>query len=339
VSTLSFVRKVVSVPVYAAVLSTILVACGTVTVKEERRTKGQQSATTTTERETARNGNVAAVNRGLSLTLPTDMPTNVDTVSITLISEAKIEPVPLPAVIEPAGVPSHGIQNLPPCMLPPSKASNPVALGAPCGIGNLIAGLGQGLPWYPRLMAGHPLAAEGIGKLTSGEKVHAKKSEKQGKRKAPSARLGKNELVQPVAFIPLHWMDENRPAGCGFSSDGIGEDDPLAGFLDEKDPLADFVESDQGTAISSSTLNYYFGSDQKQFAIEELDPGTYVVVIELIDSNTGKVIESGETKVVVEAGKVAAANVKLTKVAATTGGVVITVERAPAEVVSQPAKI
>jgi hypothetical protein len=64
-----------------------------------------------------------------------------------------------------------------------------------------------------------------------------------------------------------------------------------------------------------------------------------VVVIELIDSNTGKVIESGETKVVIEAGKVAAANVKLTKVAATTGGVVITVERAPAEVVSQPAKI
>ncbi|MBM4252195.1 MAG: hypothetical protein FJ146_09510 [Deltaproteobacteria bacterium] len=312
-STSSFVRKVVSIPVYAAVLSTFLVACGTVIVKEERRAKGQQSAnasgTATAAEQAKRDGDVALVNRGLALTLPAEMPKTVDTVSITLISGAKTEFVPAPPYAPAKGWPcgAYEFQKFPREIFADQK---------PC---SLIGGR----PGHIGVLEKHPLASASLAKAATNGKNHGEKAAKKSKKEGPTARVGKGQAVQPVAFVPLHWLDESHPAGsCGF---GFGSDLEE----NENDPLAAFQDSDVGTAISHNTLNYYFGSDQKVFAVEDLEPGTYVVVIELIDSNTGKVIESGETKVVVEAGKVAAANVKLTAVPATTGGVSITVERAP----------
>ncbi|MBM4252196.1 MAG: hypothetical protein FJ146_09515 [Deltaproteobacteria bacterium] len=337
-STSSVVRKVVSVPVYAAVLSTMLVACGTVTVKEERRAKGLQSATaagnadSTATEQAKRDGDIAAVNRGLALTLPAEMPKTVDTVSITLISELKSEPVPVPAPVQ---ILPADIKPEPTKILPCSYYFGNGGGGLPiegCGGGD-IGGLLKSLPWHNGLQEKHPLAAAGISQAAHHEKDHHSKAHHEkaaikSKKHGPAARVGKGQAIQPVAFVPLHWLDDTRPAGsCGLGSD-----------LKDNDPLAAFLDSDAGTNISFNTLNYYFGSDQKEFAVEDLEPGTYVVVIELIDSKTGKVIESGETKVVVEAGKVAAAKVKLTTVPATTGGVVITVERAPTAAVTQTKK-
>ena len=324
-SAISQVRKTLIVPVYATVLSAILVACGGVTIKDESRLTGENAkGAKSGQQETS----PEVQTKGLSLTLPADMPKSVDTVQITVIQQVEAAP-------EPTNVGNGGFNRLPPCAAPLEGAQSRHLVGGligndPCGSGI------ESLPWWDGFAKDYPRSAQEIGKLSKSGKKH-----KHHNDVAPTAKTDKKASVQPIAFIPAHWADKSIPAGCGGgrgSASGeivnggglgslLGGKDPLAAFLDE--PTKDnSLEKDTGFA-SSSIFSYTISADTKEFSVSDLEPGSYIIVIELIDSKTGSVVEKGETTVTVEAGKISAAKVKLEAVPANKGAVAITVERAP----------
>jgi hypothetical protein len=171
-----------------------------VTIKDESRLTGENAkGVKSGQQETS----PEVQTKGLSLTLPAEMPKSVDTVQITVIQQ--VEEVP-----EPAGIRIGDFNRLPPC----------APLGGHPG---LLTGLMPGLvsndpcrmevnslPWWGGFAQEYPKSAQEIGKLSKSERKH-----KHRKGAGPTAKLNKNKAVQPVAFIPAHWVDKNVPAGCG----------------------------------------------------------------------------------------------------------------------------
>jgi len=58
-------------------------------------------------------------------------------------------------------------------------------------------------------------------------------------------------------------------------------------------------------------------------ALNDLDPGNYRIAIDLINSETGKVYQHGEGKVVIQTGKTAKAEISMSPVADKTGNLKI----------------
>ncbi|MCX6111096.1 MAG: hypothetical protein NTZ90_15995 [Proteobacteria bacterium] len=69
---------------------------------------------------------------------------------------------------------------------------------------------------------------------------------------------------------------------------------------------------------------FHFGAGVTQLDRIDLDPGQYVILVEVLNGASGKVYQKGRGEVEIEAGKVAQINIKLETVGDANGGLVVT---------------
>ena len=91
-------------------------------------------------------------------------------------------------------------------------------------------------------------------------------------------------------------------------------------------PSAPTIDRSKTNGVNDPVFTQIFQIKGQAIQINDLEAGDYWITVKLIESNSGRTYSRGEGKATVQAGKDATVHISMTKVDATTGGLVIVLD-------------
>jgi hypothetical protein len=321
-----FAMTILNRPVFVSILALTLAACSTKQVDSRNSGAGfaaenNQAKAGENEKVSQSETKIKSQTSFLALTLPDSMPAEVTTVQITL---AKVE--------EPGAM----------------TASNMDARAL------MLTGRGAAKAGKARKKCGTLVETQRPKEPTPSSTPNVVVDPKPTQPlpiAIPSSRpvptLGDVRPAAPSPVIDAIFILKCEPGSpmtiCGGGSSHLGRPEVMPGHhgggvssLDNYYGSSGGWDSPLATTdiwgSTSSSTTYSFPVTDKEIKIDDLDVGTYQIMIDLTDSDTGKVVEHGEGIVIVEAGKQAVAHIKMSPVPETTGSLLIILDRDPVAV-------